>query len=180
MPYQQNLGDITQADVSSQISLTWPDISSQTLTHFRDTLAETPPYNQAYITSGLWSRTGPGTGYGNAAYYSEGTVKIVTGKYGNWFQLSDGDYIPVSQAADYQAMVRARQAAEAAEEKRATDKEIKVEIAAAVPVAITWVLSQHRFDPAGITAALMPELLQKVKDNIVTLVMIALGAAPER
>jgi len=178
MPYQ-NLGIITQADVTSRVSLTWPDIRSQATARFKDTFDNAPPYTQAYIKSGLWSRVGPGTGYGNATYYNQGYVLRVTGQFGNWLQLSTGDYIPISQTADYPAMVAA-QKAKAAAAAVVTDNQIKTAIATATPTAIGEIVGGYTFSAAGISTAVVTDLVKRVKDRIIFHAFQALGGTPER
>lgn len=195
MAYQRNLGVPTQADVTSRVDLTWSDISSQALTQFKTDLGGSAPYPQAILTSALTSRTGPGTAYAESTKYNANYVLDITGQFGNWLQTAQGDYIPVGLTADYQKMVAAHKK-KLADEKRdkeeadkiaaaeaaaaLTDTQIKNAIATAVPVAIQWVLSQYRFTAVGITPAVVTDLVKRVKDNIVTLVMIAMGAAPQR
>lgn len=179
MAYQRNLGVITQADVSSRVSLTWPDISSQVLTRFKGTFGDAPPYKQAYLKSTLWSRSGPGTAYSKVTAYNQGYVLVVTTQYGNWFLLSTGDYIPISQTADYKQMVADRLAADVKEKKRladiATDEQIKKAIAYAAPFAIKEAVDEYNFTAVGISTAVIADLLKRVKDKIITMTLTALG-----
>jgi len=129
MAYQYNLGAVTEADVRALVSApTWSDVSAAALTRFQKDEALAPPYTVALLTQSVDSRSGPGTAYAEANYYSPGTELNIAGQYGNWFLTTNGDYIPVAATADAVA-VKAAAAAKAAQLER--DRREKAAIAAA-------------------------------------------------
>jgi len=137
MGYQQNLGQVpTSAEIRGQLKApTWADLQSQATTYFRADEGLSPPYTLALLTQSVDSRSGPGTAYAEANYYSPGTELAITGQYGNWFQTSNGDYIPVSATADAVAVAKAEAAykaqAEAARLKAAAKEAARLKAEAA-------------------------------------------------
>ena len=198
MPYQQNLGVVTPADVKSRINVTWGDISSQALTRFQADEGLSPLYTVALLTRAVDSRSGPGTAYHELNYYGPGYELNIAGQYGNWFLTTNGDYIPVSAATDAvrdrrekaaiaaaeaktrAAAAAAKAAADAKAASAATDKRIRAAIATATPTAIKEIIGQWDFPAAGISASVISDILTAVVNRIVTLASIALGGTVDR
>ena len=212
MPYQQNLGNgiPTSAEIRGQLTApTWADLQSQATTYFRaDEGLLSPPYTQALIKESLYSRTGPGTAYDSSTSYNAGYVVTIAGQYGNWFQTSMGDYIPVTKTADAVAVAKAEAAykaqAEAARLKAAqeeaarlkaaqeeaaklkaqeaaqTSAAIKAAIVTETPEAIKEVLQSYDFPAAGISDSLVKKLVKLVVERIIFRVIEALGGVPDR
>ena len=184
MPYQQNLGYTydTPADVRPQVSVSWTDISAAALAQFLSATRLAPPYNQAIVSNDPVSRTGPGAAYPAGLGYPAGTIIDLKAQHGDWLATDRGDYILKRSASNYDLVKAAAEQKAAAEALKAAkvagDAQIKAAIANVTPAAISQILSEYRFPPAGITQTVIKDLVNLVKGRIIYLAVLELGGDP--
>lgn len=187
MPYQQNLGyyhntPATPADVTPYVSAAWSDISAAATARFLSATKLAPPYAQAIVRNDTASRSGPGAAFAQGAGYQAGAIINITAQHGNWLATYRGDYILKSAASNYDLIKAAAAKAAAAEAEKvaraAGEASIKAAIKKVTPAAITGILSEYKFQPAGITQTVINQLVSLVKGRIIYLAVLELGGNP--